>query len=693
MKLVYFLFVLASYFSLSAFASFSIVFIAPELIAQNTNYLSQDNINERITNLEKASKQNSPDYDSIAAELRKILNSYYSQFTEAKSILSEKNNKERPALASSSAKLNFNKNANRLIGQKQAKRMARPYFIKEDSNLFRLHALLANSYVKAKKHQKALASYKMAFRYAYIEPPSLEEQEKLKERLVIANQLESGDKIVLAKNKTKASFVEKRKQERYLWMKRFFASKELIAQTSDKELQLTMLRFQKTHTQFLEAKDKMKANQLEVALSRIKSPNAKLSLSDALRAQELGLEMQAQKMAVLETIRKGSYRRYLQKRRNVYGEAAYKMALETQKINQKNISFASIANPNSYINNYDNFLKEKKLPYQNEGFLNALEFTYKINPFHRETIMLLAKEYKRQGKLGEAILFTEIISRLEPEIKTQLWLKEQASYYLDLAKLYTNKKNYTRAIASYENYFKLQDKKDKKDQGEQEGDKQSFLKKALADLYFKRAFNFTAALKLYDDFLTSVKDIDLVDKANPNMSEASKYEVELKAMKSEVLINMASIATQNKVQKNDQKKEKKYLERAWQKLLEIEKKKQATDLEIQAIKNELSQLKRQLLKVQDEKLQSQYYILKDRTLAEKIKIRNWIAKRLEGLHLPKVLEALARIAFHERDLLVAKKYYRAIITRGSQAQVNRARENINRIDKNRSLVFEPLFER
>lgn len=693
MKLVYFLFVLASYFSLSAFASFSIVFIAPELIAQNTNYLSQDNINERITNLEKASKQNSPDYDSIAAELRKILNSYYSQFTEAKSILSEKNNKERPALASSSAKLNFNKNANRLIGQKQAKRIARPYFIKEDSNLFRLHALLANSYVKAKKHQKALASYKMAFRYAYIEPPSLEEQEKLKERLVIANQLESGDKIVLAKNKTKASFVEKRKQERYLWMKRFFASKELIAQTSDKELQLTMLRFQKTHTQFLEAKDKMKANQLEVALSRIKSPNAKLSLSDALRAQELGLEMQAQKMAVLETIRKGSYRRYLQKRRNVYGEAAYKMALETQKINQKNISFASIANPNSYINNYDNFLKEKKLPYQNEGFLNALEFTYKINPFHRETIMLLAKEYKRQGKLGEAILFTEIISRLEPEIKTQLWLKEQASYYLDLAKLYTNKKNYTRAIASYENYFKLQDKKDKKDQGEQEGDKQSFLKKALADLYFKRAFNFTAALKLYDDFLTSVKDIDLVDKANPNMSEASKYEVELKAMKSEVLINMASIATQNKVQKNDQKKEKKYLERAWQKLLEIEKKKQATDLEIQAIKNELSQLKRQLLKVQDEKLQSQYYILKDRTLAEKIKIRNWIAKRLEGLHLPKVLEALARIAFHERDLLVAKKYYRAIITRGSQAQVNRARENINRIDKNRSLVFEPLFER
>ena len=501
---------------------------------------------------------------------------------------------------------------------------------------------------------------------------------------------------MLAKNKTKASFVEKRKQERYLWMKRFFASKELIAQTSDKELQLTMLRFQKTHTQFLEAKDKMKANQLEVALSRIKSPNAKLSLSDALRAQELGLEMQAQKMAVLETIRKGSYRRYLQKRRNVYGEAAYKMALETQKINQKNISFASIANPNSYINNYDNFLKEKKLPYQNEGFLNALEFTYKINPFHRETIMLLAKEYKRQGKLGEAILFTEIISRLEPEIKTQLWLKEQASYYLDLAKLYTNKKNYTRAIASYENYFKLQDKKDKKDkkdQGEQEGDKQSFLKKALADLYFKRAFNFTAALKLYDDFLTSVKDIDLVDKANPNMSEASKYEVELKAMKSEVLINMASIATQNKVQKNDQKKEKKYLERAWQKLLEIEKKKQATDLEIQAIKNELSQLKRQLLKVQDEKLQSQYYILKDRTLAEKIKIRNWIAKRLEGLHLPKVLEALARIAFHERDLLVAKKYYRAIITRGSQAQVNRARENINRIDKNRSLVFEPLFER
>ena len=693
MKLVYFLFVLASYFSLSAFASFSIVFIAPELIAQNTNYLSQDNINERITNLEKASKQNSPDYDRIAAELRKILNSYYSQFTEAKSILSEKNNKERPALASSSAKLNFNKNANRLIGQKQAKRIARPYFIKEDSNLFRLHALLANSYVKAKKHQKALASYKMAFRYAYIEPPSLEEQEKLKERLVIANQLESGDKIVLAKNKTKASFVEKRKQERYLWMKRFFASKELIAQTSDKELQLTMLRFQKTHTQFLEAKDKMKANQLEVALSRIKSPNAKLSLSDALRAQELGLEMQAQKMAVLETIRKGSYRRYLQKRRNVYGEAAYKMALETQKINQKNISFASIANPNSYINNYDNFLKEKKLPYQNEGFLNALEFTYKINPFHRETIMLLAKEYKRQGKLGEAILFTEIISRLEPEIKTQLWLKEQASYYLDLAKLYTNKKNYTRAIASYENYFKLQDKKDKKDQGEQEGDKQSFLKKALADLYFKRAFNFTAALKLYDDFLTSVKDIDLVDKANPNMSEASKYEVELKAMKSEVLINMASIATQNKVQKNDQKKEKKYLERAWQKLLEIEKKKQATDLEIQAIKNELSQLKRQLLKVQDEKLQSQYYILKDRTLAEKIKIRNWIAKRLEGLHLPKVLEALARIAFHERDLLVAKKYYRAIITRGSQAQVNRARENINRIDKNRSLVFEPLFER
>ena len=62
---------------------------------------------------------------------------------------------------------------------------------------------------------------------------------------------------MLAKNKTKASFVEKRKQERYLWMKRFFASKELIAQTSDKELQLTMLRFQKTHTQFLEAKDKM----------------------------------------------------------------------------------------------------------------------------------------------------------------------------------------------------------------------------------------------------------------------------------------------------------------------------------------------------------------------------------------------------------------------------------------------------
>ena len=319
-----------------------------------------------IRNLEGELAQSSPDYAQIEKQARTALERYYSQLTQGKSIAYERQNQSKDY-----SKLS--KNALRLLSQLGDKSIGRSYFLGEKADLFRLHVILAKSYAGRENPTKALSEYAMAFRYANIEPPSLEEQrilQKLRAELDLqddkkaaaaseeGNAVNDAAKDILSQEESQAQIQNKitdtQKEESYLWMKKSFGNPErfAFAKTENPQSQSEARRFAAEFRRHQKLKKEYKKAKGLAALTRVKEArgeNIELSLSNAREQREALKEQLEQSKASLENIRRGAYKSYVEKRREFYGDAAYQMALAVKRLDQAKHAFTTLSKGSSYL--------------------------------------------------------------------------------------------------------------------------------------------------------------------------------------------------------------------------------------------------------------------------------------------------------------------------------------------------------
>ena len=403
------------YFGLLVF--FSCIGLAAQASGEPSELEKEETIVELspalIRDLEGQLGQGSPNYAQIEEQARAELGAYYKQFTQGKSIAYERQSQSKDY-----SKLS--KNALRLLSQLRDKGLGRSYFLGEKADLFRLHVVLAKAYAGTQKPAQALSEYAMAFRYASIEPPSLEEQEILrglraeldaqvkkessvddiegKAAVSGASKQEQGQE----QTQTQSKISDAQKEGTYLWMENSFANPKRLAfaKTGDSQKQSEARRFAEEFTRYQELKKEYKKARGQAALARIKAARGQSSSpnrSDAQSQRDALKEQLEQSKEALESIRKGAYKSYVEKRREFYGDAAYRMALAVKRVDLAKHAFRVQSRQRSYLRGRgeQDALEEKTLEPNSSALRSLLELAHKINPFHLEYARLLADEYRR----------------------------------------------------------------------------------------------------------------------------------------------------------------------------------------------------------------------------------------------------------------------------------------------------------
>ena len=247
-----------------------------------------------------------------------------------------------------------------------------------------------------------------------------------------------------------------------------------------------------------------------------------------------------------------------------------------------------------------------------------------------------------------------------------------------MAGLHTERGNYSKAIANYEKYFEL------------EGSEERKLKvtKKLADLHYKRGGNTERAGQLYRQYLEAAETQIEKEKERPKQNE-------LRAARCESFKSLAAIARRRLYRKE----EREHLAKARAELQLLEKQKEKQESEMQVLKKRLAELKKQLRENEDEELQRRYYKLKDREIVDKQAELDWLKSRLARLNHANILEQMAWLSHSKGLWSEAQNFYSLILEQGSQKQIERARQNLERIrlsqedGRIRPAVLSPDFER
>ena len=596
----------------------------------------------------------------------------------------------------------MSRNALRLLSQLREKRIANSHFLGDKEKLFRLHRILASAYARSEKQAQALAEYMMAFRYARIEPPTLEEEKALSR---LRRELDLGEEEEESKEnpnrraaKKKEERENTRREERYRWMKSRFAEEKRLSEEEDSQIQSAGRRFAEEFTRYEELKKEYKKTRAQAALARVKeargesvSPNRAQLQSERKRLEDL---LKARRSS-LETLRKGAYKDFIERTRKLYSDTAYEMALSIKRLDLEKYAFRMRSAGSSYLRGRgkQDSLEDKTLRGPSGGLLSALELAHKIAPFHLEYIRLLADEYKRIRKRKggpfpplsasrpgfaskKALFFTQLYvyqAQREAEVA-----KDLGDYALRLAGLHAEKENYSKAIENYEKYFKLEKNEDKKLE----------VSKRLGDLHYKKGANRERAKELYEGYLQATEE-KLEQEKDP------KKKSETQALRCETFKALASIARAE----GYREREKNYLEGARKEFLLLEKEKEKQEEAIEETQKRVLSLRKQLREKEDESLQNQYYRLKDIALAKQKRDLDWLKSRMKRLNFANILEQMAWLS-HNRGLWSeAQNLYSLILEKGSQKQIERSRQNLERIrlslkDGNvRPPLLSPDFER
>ncbi len=353
------------------------------------------------------------------------------------------------------------------------------------------------------------------------------------------------------------------------------------------------------------------------------------------------------------------------------------MAVLVKRIETENKQVARILNRSSFYRGLGDQLGEERTAFRNfVGYAIFLELAHKLDPENLEYISLLSEEYQNSREKQRAIAFTE--RYIELAKKTSPVPKKFPDHYLRLGGLFTDTKNYINATKAYEAYLAI----------EPNSPISRETRLSLADLYFERVGNFPAARDLYTGFLRDTATIDL-----DSLGYGKK--AELQTTRYRIHGNLAAIS--RRLQRWSA--EEAHLARARQEFYAIEGDFKKTRAEEIAVRQQIDEVKKQLLGKEDQTLQTEYYRLLRISLPEVAEKSAFLRVRLEAMNLPGILERLAVVALRDRKFDASLDLYREIITRGTGEQSTRARGNIRLVNltladgRLRDPLLPPNFER
>lgn len=610
-----------------------------------------------IQRLENSLGAPSPDYASIAEEAQRQLKQFYTQATVQPNFNEKRIQSERYLTPN----LSLDANARRLLVQARLQTKARPQFLRESPYLFRLHSILAGAYAGQNRPLKSINEYTMAWRYAKIEPPTIEEKTRLK-------QLQKKMLMPLASDANKAinpktpdnKAITKQREERYHWMQHVFADPQRIKQEEDPSLQEAAYLFRKVY----------------------------------LNNQSNETTENKQK---LENIRKTAYPRYVKKRRERQSKTAWQMALQIRRLELQNKELYRHRKRNFYKTGqgHQNLQEVQSLPTDFSGFRALVEFASKIDPFQKEFARHLADEYRRINNVVAAIHYTRLLialaeetSQINKNTKPKL-AKDLNPYIVRLAGLYQQQGNYIQAADAYE-YLLLQESTSKQKQR---------TRKQLANLHYQHTGKLEQAKELWESYLKqrpkNNKEIDNKNNNDSNNTAIMDAKWERHFEDYNIHKKLATIARRHL----DTIKEKASLQKSLASYRQLQKYLKEEENKLQKIEHKKLDLQRKLLNTVSKEKERDYHYLKNMQIKpQKEKIKTFTS-HLQKLNFPALLERQALLAQRTKHLKLAKQYYREILEIGSGPQIDRARSNLQTITQNKkegitpSLIMPPDFER
>ncbi len=607
---------------------------------------------ESIRELELQYQAQAPNYQQIQARVTSLLENYYSSLPNDNPIAQERQLLEQELQRMYERKLSF-----------ASAHQPKAQFLQESPYLFRLHVLAAKCLAALDQPRKSLAQYLMAFRYAAIAPPLLEERAQL-QPFRSESWLPKGRRRELSEE---ASLAEK--EERYQWMRRYFASNEGIAQEWNPQIQAAAQIFQAELKRYFALKKAylQAAGQVDIALAKMaRGEDAAL---DTLRAQKR--EAQASwedALKKLEAIRQGQYREYYNNRRELQGDAAYRMALQARRLAIEDRAFAAKSEGLAYLAGHP---KGAVLPAKRArpslhmySYIFFLELAHKIHPLQPFYIALLSDAYQEASELKKAVFFKRLYLR---HALAQAGEKPPAAVskqYLRLAGLYIEQNNYAKAAESYETFLQTAPAQEQT----------AAIVKALADLHYHKSGKWQRAKELYHSYLEKEPAAQIQGFSQDK--EAARKALVI-AKRYESLQRLAHISQKEQ----EEEAARQYLILARKEFGAVEALIALIEKEWKQLQAQRHELKGQLRKQQDLIKQNAYFRLRNLEIPQKKALLDSLLLRKEAMNYPHVLEKLAQIAKKNRDFEEARQLYEEIVQRGRQEQIARAYQELRNIAK------------
>lgn len=582
---------------------------------------------------ERALAGPNPDCAGIRESMAREIAKFTTQFVADKRIQEERRTSQYDPRR-------LDKNTVRLLALARSQEFDRVDFLGESPLMYRLHSLLGRCYEKEESPYRALSEYAMAMRYSTFEqpfgPPPVKQA---------ASEL-SGEPLAL-------------REDRYLLMLEGFANTERLEQIADANEKQAGEAFRQTLAAYHKAK--LESEQARQRIDAFIARRARGDTTvDPARARAEFEQLDARRielLARLESDRLGAYRTYNRRRSARDGDTAYRMALLVKELETRNKKLDRVLNRSSfYRGRGDSSTEESTALRRFVGYGLMLELANKLDPENSQYVSLLAEEYRTSRLYERAIAFEERFLELRRE--TPGVEAELAQHYRRLGGLFTDTRNYIRAVQAYEESLRLAPDAPDADQ----------LRLLLADIMFARTGDFERAAELYYATLARLSNTDTA-------TLGLRQFVEHHAIRFRVLRNVASIEEKRRRTEREQAN----LIEAGTSYLALEERLRALETEKAQLQVRINGLKKSLLDREDTQLQLEYYRLLRRDLPDIQDRVAHVQTHLGALNLPVVLERRALIAFRKGDLSGALVLYRDIVARGDGAQQTRARQNMSRL--------------
>ena len=594
-----------------------------------------------------------PDCAAIKESVSREIAKFTTQFVGDKRIQEERRSEQYDPR-------HLDKNTIRLLALARSKEFGRMDFLGESPLMYRLHSALGRCFEREQEPYRALSEYGMAMRYSSFEQPWA-----------------GGADAVPAADLRNEPLAQR--EDRYLLMLEGYANEDRLREGDNADERRIGEAFRAGLSEYVRLKRETERARLQIdaMIARRARGDATADPAAARVAYQTLERSRVAQLEALEATRRGAYRNYHVSRSRRDGDTAYRMALLIKELETRNKKLSRILNRSSFYRGSGETEAEESTALRRfVGYGLFLELAHKLDPQNANYISLLAEEYRTSRLYSRAISFEErflALRRAVPGNETEI-----AQHLRRLGGMYTDTRNFVRAVESYEEALRVAPNVPEA----------AVMRLHLADLLFSRTGGFRRAAEIYGEYLARTRTADTARMDYRSFTE--HHTVRYRAFK-----NMASI--ERRRQQTDA--EIAALTGAGDEHRAMEERLATFRKEEEALQIRINGIKRTLLGREDTALQLEYYKLLRRDLPDIRERVLFVETHLSALNLPTILERRALIAWRRNELDAAAALYREVLTRGDGAQQTRARENMGRLGRiqadglRRAPLRPPDFER